>query len=192
MTIVVYKLNGSPYQDGEIADPNKRKRGMQEAGALIQQMLTTSGLSPKEAISDAIKELIAAVTAGQPTYMVRYEYVNASAVPKYRVLQHLGSQDGDPVDLVYPLFKVRPNGTLESAGFLKLDIDKDIKVRSTHEMSIIVPRRGNNPNSWEYIEDILDDLEIAQGGSESDSDYLARRERYRKYLVGRLMISRCR
>jgi hypothetical protein len=192
MSLVVYKLNGSPYQDGEVADAEKRKQGMADAGALIQQKLTAVDAVPKEAISDAIKELIMAQSMGAPVYMVRYEYVNNSGVTKFRVLQHLGSQDGDPIDLIYPIYRVEANGTLSPLGFLKLDIDKDIKVRSTHEMSIIVPRRGQNPDAWSYIDQILDDLEVTRRVGESPADFQARRERYRKYLIGRAMISRCR
>lgn len=165
----------------DLLDNQRRFAGMQDAGVMMKEKLIKDKKKFRDAVVETLDTLI-----GDNDYDVRF------LVKKKEWKLALIDGGGK---LRYSV--VNDGGQLK--GILNLDIRRDEVFRlppdadnyRVFEMTMNAPRRADEEDSWEYLEDnVVADLALqvlGEGGNEEAIDAEDRAE----YLAGTLFFSRC-
>jgi len=183
--IVVYKLpmSGSPYHRNDIRE--QRQQGMIDFGQQIRDKLGALGNNPnKPQVAAAIEEAIFALSeSADPKYMVRYDFQSnhggGPAADNQLAVRNIGNKP--------KLHTIETNGTLtELNRFLKIEISPDGGNGNDFNVGVATPARENQPDIWNYIDDVVRDLEHIR--IDNPGNFAVRQ---REYLISRLSFSRC-
>ena len=154
------------YKD---AVESKQKEATRHAGALLKNKYQTEG----DLRTAVCSTLDAMITDANEAWIVCYEWENRHGARKTLRLHTLGSG--------LPVYQLKDPDNNQDKGHLILDIEQDRRFDQGEKflMNICIPRRAEQPNSWEYFAKLLDDID-----AENTDDN-------KNYLRATLTFSRC-
>ena len=199
-SIAVFELTtAGTYEDARDAAMThavqnaKRKNGMQYAGNLLRTKLSGGGANGwARAFLQTLHEIINPPSGATPTYMVCFEYYDNSNVRQSPILQQIPIANSQPRYAIstFALFTVSngPPVSVQQDGQLSLHIEKDQSNAKLHQMTIMVPERGNATN-WAYLDDMV--VELPYPNATVNNPPSPQNIANQNYLLSRLSFSRC-